>query len=245
MQRPWTIKAILSSLQPPARLLEIGSGEPLAASLLASLGYTVWACDPFDGSGRALPNMKPSPPIPTCTSFRSYFDGQIAADFKTQPLDVIFSISVLEHVKPESTLAGVFAATAAALRPGGYSIHCADVVIQGKRDAWHIDQVKRIVHHQSHIAAGLPVVARIDPAGDKQRRRRNDHHTRADLETFYLSPKATTCGAEPSPMTTSPSARSFPSNRLLNAADDPPRRTVSESPPIHALPPHSTSYKIP
>src|SRR5438876_2534768 len=50
-ERPWAVKATINCLPPGSRLLEIGSGEPLAAATLASLGYDVTVCDPFDGSG--------------------------------------------------------------------------------------------------------------------------------------------------------------------------------------------------
>src|SRR4029077_4840355 len=51
LQRPWTIKATLGLLPPPARLLEIGAGEPLVAACLAQIGYEVTVVDPYDGSG--------------------------------------------------------------------------------------------------------------------------------------------------------------------------------------------------
>src|SRR5712664_1915654 len=51
VERPWAVKAILNRVPPGGRLLEIGSGEPLAAATLAGLGYDVTVCDPFDGSG--------------------------------------------------------------------------------------------------------------------------------------------------------------------------------------------------
>jgi len=192
-QRPWTVKAILGSVKPPSRILEIGSGEPLAASLLATLGYSVHACDPFDGSGRGPTEFETIQAVyPNIQYIRSYFDAAVAATFARKPLDVIFSISVLEHVKPDAILAGVFAATAAALRPGGFSIHCADVVLEGKSDAWHIAQLKRIVAHQRQIASNLPIdtspTTTVPPAI-------NDavdqliSQARADLETFYLSPQ--------------------------------------------------------
>ena len=55
VQRPWALKAILSRVPPPARLLEIGGGEPIVSGLLAELGYDVTLVDPYDGFGMARP----------------------------------------------------------------------------------------------------------------------------------------------------------------------------------------------
>jgi len=51
VQRPWAVKAILANLRPPARLLEIGGGEPIASGFLSELGYDVTLVDPYDGFG--------------------------------------------------------------------------------------------------------------------------------------------------------------------------------------------------
>ena len=51
VQRPWAVKAILRAKPPPARLLEIGGGEPIVSGFLNELGYDVTLVDPYDGSG--------------------------------------------------------------------------------------------------------------------------------------------------------------------------------------------------
>ena len=51
-QRPWVLKAILGSIAPGGRLLEIGAGDPWVADLLARLGYEVVVVDPYDGRDR-------------------------------------------------------------------------------------------------------------------------------------------------------------------------------------------------
>ena len=38
VQRPWAVKAILGAVPPPARLLEIGGGEPIVSGFLTELG---------------------------------------------------------------------------------------------------------------------------------------------------------------------------------------------------------------
>src|SRR5687767_3105883 len=51
VQRPWAVKTILAHVPPPARLLEIGGGEPIVSGFLAELGYDVTLVDPYDGFG--------------------------------------------------------------------------------------------------------------------------------------------------------------------------------------------------
>jgi hypothetical protein len=51
VQRPWAAKAILANVPPPARLLEIGGGEPTVCGFLEELGYDVTLVDPYDGFG--------------------------------------------------------------------------------------------------------------------------------------------------------------------------------------------------
>ena len=51
VQRPWAVKAVLANVPPPARLLEIGGGEPIVSGFLSELGYDVTLVDPYDGFG--------------------------------------------------------------------------------------------------------------------------------------------------------------------------------------------------
>src|ERR1700682_3648510 len=41
VQRPWAVKALLRAVPPPARLLEIGGGEPIVSGFLNEVGYDV------------------------------------------------------------------------------------------------------------------------------------------------------------------------------------------------------------
>ena len=45
-------KLFFNAVAPPARLLEIGGGEPIVSGLLNELGYDVTLVDPYDGSER-------------------------------------------------------------------------------------------------------------------------------------------------------------------------------------------------
>ena len=50
-QRPWMIKAIVATIPPGGKLIEIGGGVPLVAGALAELGYQVTLVDPYEGGG--------------------------------------------------------------------------------------------------------------------------------------------------------------------------------------------------
>src|SRR5438477_10147105 len=128
-ERPWTVKAVLNCLPPGSRLLEIGGGEPLAAATLVALGYDVTICDPFDGSANGPVEYEAYRAAHPGVKFvRSLFTPEVARGLPG-PFDGIYSISVLEHVTGDH-LSGAFEATAIALRPGGYSIHAVDHVLQ-------------------------------------------------------------------------------------------------------------------
>src|SRR5204862_6216089 len=51
VQRPWAVKALLRAQPPPARLLEIGGGEPIVSGFLNEVGYDVTLVDPYEGFG--------------------------------------------------------------------------------------------------------------------------------------------------------------------------------------------------
>ena len=80
VQRPWTLKAVVGTLRPGARLLEIGAGEPLVAELLARLGYDVTVIDPYDGRDRGpddVETMKAA--FPLLRFVQGLFPGDVPA----------------------------------------------------------------------------------------------------------------------------------------------------------------------
>jgi hypothetical protein len=182
VQRPWAVKAVLALLPPGARLLEIGSGEPTAAARLASLGYDVTICDPFDGSGNGPTQYRSIKwRFRNVTFIRSLFDLEIARRFPAA-FDGIFSISVLEHV-PAEALDELFEAIGLSLAPGGYSMHAVDHVLQGPGDDYHHSHLTRIMQHQQRLTGR--------PADDEARVEFSEviEEARQDVGTFYLSPQ--------------------------------------------------------
>lgn len=178
VQRPWAAKAILAHAPPPARLLEIGGGEPIVSGFLAELGYDVTLVDPYDGFGNGPTDYaRYVEQFPHVKIVREYFRPGLPG-LGTQPFDAIFSISVLEHI-PADSLALCFDAVAEFLSPGGISIHCFDFILQGQGDDHHLAHAQRIFDEQARIT-GFRDAGSFVQFLDR---------LRADVETFFLSPQ--------------------------------------------------------
>jgi hypothetical protein len=143
LQRCWAVKAVLGKVERGSHLVEIGAGEPLVAGLLTRLGYRVTIVDPYDGSGNG--------PREHAEFVAAYPDVEIVRDqFPPReplrdPVDCVYSISVLEHV-PLEAIDGVIAASRELLRPtAGCSIHAIDHVLAGWGADSHREGLDRIV----------------------------------------------------------------------------------------------------
>ena len=176
VQRPWTLKAILANVPPPARLLEIGGGEPIVSGFLGELGYDVTLVDPYDGFANGPTDYdRYVERYPHVKIVREYFRPGLPR-VATRSFDAIFSISVLEHVAADS-LRTCFDAIAEFLVPGGASIHCFDFILQGRGDAHDFENAQRILAEQERIT-GLAAEDRFSELLDR---------LRSDVETFFLS----------------------------------------------------------
>jgi hypothetical protein len=172
MQRCWMVKAILGTVEPGGRLVEIGAGEPLVADLLSRLGYQVTIVDPYDGSGQGPREFDEfSRSHPEVSFIRERFppsaglEGEYAA---------VYSVSVLEHI-PLEALGGVIAAATALLAPGGASIHAVDHVLAGWGAKQHLERLEEIVR-----GSGLPV----------ERLHEVIRRLESDPETYFVSAEA-------------------------------------------------------
>jgi SAM-dependent methyltransferase len=178
VQRPWAVKAILGAVPPPARLLEIGGGEPIVSGFLAELGYEVTLVDPYDGFGNGPTDYERYVELfPRVKIVREYFRPGMTA-FPRGSFDAIFSVSVLEHIPPDA-LPGSFEAIAQFLSPAGASIHCFDFILQGVGEAHDLANAQRILAEQ-HCLAGQPAAEPFQALVDR---------LRSDVETFFLSPQ--------------------------------------------------------
>ena len=178
VQRPWATKAILANVPPPARLLEIGGGVPIVSGFLSELGYDVTLVDPYDGFGNGPTDyQRYVEQFPHVKIVREYFRPGLPG-LAPHSFDAIFSISVLEHIPPDS-LPACFDAIAEFLAPGGLSAHCFDFILQGHGDAHDLMNAQRILAEQKRVTR-----ATDDLPFDELLQR-----LRADVETFFLSPQ--------------------------------------------------------
>ena len=178
VQRPWAVKAILANVARGSRLLEVGAGVPEVAAMLVELGFRVTAVDPYEGeAGGPVDCPAIARAYPGVELCQTRFDAS-AGGFPAASFDAVYSISVLEHLPPES-VGDVFAGIREVLRPSGFSIHCVDHVIEGDGAAWHEQIIRRVIREQNLLCG----------SGTEPDRDYDDlmGRLRGDLETFYLS----------------------------------------------------------
>lgn len=181
VQRPWTVKAILANVPVGSKLLEIGGGQPMVASLLTELGYHVTLVDPYEGAGNGPTEYEAYVRhYPLVELVKSQFDANLQG-YPDASFDCIYSISVLEHV-PLPALAEVYAGIKKFLRPGGCSLHCVDLVTQGDATEFHTEVWKEVVYRQTQLKD--PNVSRNETDAECFRLLAQ---AKDDLETFYLS----------------------------------------------------------
>lgn len=141
VQRPWIVKAIISSIPRGGRLLEIGGGEPFVADILTQLGYKVTIVDPYDGCGNGpldYENFKSN--FPNIDIIRKYFTDYLT-ELEPKSFDCIYSISVLEHV-PIPDLPRVCAGIKKFLDgESSKTIHAIDHVLKGAGDSHHLERL--------------------------------------------------------------------------------------------------------
>ncbi len=148
LQRCWALKAIVGSVDPGGRVVEVGAGEPLVAGLLARLGYEVVVVDPYDGSGNG--------PIEFRSFKRAYPAISFVRDTFPPPepiagrVSCVYSISVLEHLPAEGA-ARAAAAARALVGEGGVCVHAVDHVLRGWGADEHVERLRRVT-----ATAGVP-----------------------------------------------------------------------------------------
>jgi len=178
VQRPWAVKALLRSAPPPARLLEIGGGEPIVSGILNELGYDVTLIDPYDGFGNGPTEYAEYvEDYPKVKIVRDYF-GPHRLTFPPGSFGAIFSVSVLEHLSVEAA-AQCFRAISDFLAPGGASIHCFDFVLQGLAEEYDLTTARNILSQQAQLE-NRPVGTDFSDLLDR---------LKADVDTFFLSPQ--------------------------------------------------------
>jgi hypothetical protein len=178
VQRPWAVKAILAHSPPPAKLLEIGGGEPIVSGFLSELGYDVTLVDPYDGFSHGVAAyQRYLAQFPHVRLVPEYFRPGLPG-LTPQSFDGVFSVSVLEHI-PADSLPACFDAIAGFLSPTGVSIHCFDFILQGHGHAHDLVHAQQILAEQRRIT-GTPDDLPFEQLLDR---------LRDDVETFFLSPQ--------------------------------------------------------
>ena len=180
VQRPWAVKAVHACAPPPARVLEIGGGEPLVSGFLSDLGYTVTLIDPYDGFGNGPRDYAGYVErFPGVRIVRGYLDRDTHV-FASGTFDLAVSVSVLEHIQWPA-LQSCFERIAEVLTPGGASIHCFDFVLEGDGQEYAKETALQILKAQAALAHSADDGADALPGMIEA--------LRLDLETFYLSPQ--------------------------------------------------------
>jgi hypothetical protein len=134
--------------------------------------------DPYDGSAHGPTDyQRYLEQFPEVKIIRDYFRPGLTA-LSPHSFDVIFSVSVLEHIRPES-LSSCFDAIAEFLSPAGASIHCFDFILQGDGEARHRRHAQKILAEQQRITHAVNNTS-FDDLLDR---------VRNDVETFFLSPQ--------------------------------------------------------
>lgn len=183
VQRAWTVKTILGNFPLGSKLLEVGGGVPLAAGMLAELGYEVTIVDPYEGAGNGPVEYEAYlQQFPHVNFVKDFFDSKLSG-YSDQYFDGIYSISVLEHI-PISGIREVYEGVHKFLKKQGLSIHCVDVVVAGDRAQEHIDLLKEVIFQQLSLANSACSRQDSDRKCDQLLLNIKD-----DLETFYLSPE--------------------------------------------------------
>ncbi|MBD2035777.1 class I SAM-dependent methyltransferase [Leptolyngbya sp. FACHB-321] len=181
VQRPWTIKAVLGAVPLGGKLLEIGGGIPLVAGMLAELGYDVTLVDPYEGMGNGPTEYEAyAQQFPNVNLVRSYFNADLVG-YAESSFDCIYSVSVLEHI-PQQGIKEVFDGIHKFLKPGGFSIHCIDLVVQGNGTQYDEDIFREIFYRQKRLQEFECLRSDTDKQCDETLMTLKD-----DLETFYLS----------------------------------------------------------
>ncbi len=122
---------IVENIPPGAKLLEVGGGNSRVIEALKS-DYECWNLDKFEGEGNGPREVK------NAKNYRLVFDyiGNFNRELPDNYFDCVFSISTLEHLpEDEATFKNVCEDLNRVLKPGGFSLHCLDVVIK-KDSVW-------------------------------------------------------------------------------------------------------------
>lgn len=116
---------IIQNFPPGSRLLEIGGGNSRIIDDL-KFNYDFWNLDRLEGQGHCPTDLENS------QGYRQIWDylGNFNPELPDQYFDGVYSISTLEHVPPDQSIfENVLLDINRVLKPGGWSLHCIDLLL--------------------------------------------------------------------------------------------------------------------
>lgn len=117
---------LLSNFPRGARILEVGGGYSRIIEAFRHY-FECWNLDKFAGNGNGPTVPKVVPGTHLVMDYLGNFNGELPDNY----FDCVFSISTLEHVPEEQTVFNnIVDDIQRVLCPGGYSVHCFDIVIR-------------------------------------------------------------------------------------------------------------------
>ena len=105
------------------RVLEVGGADCRAMRTIADHNEC-WNADRFEGQGGGPARVIETPGVRNALTFL----GEFSAELPDAYFDIVFSLSVIEHVDT-ADLAGMFRDIARVLKPGGRTFHAIDVYL--------------------------------------------------------------------------------------------------------------------
>lgn len=114
---------------PAGKVAEIGGGISRTLPFLYSKGWACWNIEPFEGAGNG-PRKSCSLTGVECVN--SYL-GAFSPLLKDAEFDLVYSISVIEHVA-DADLTAFFQDMFRILKPGGQAWHAIDVYLRDEND---------------------------------------------------------------------------------------------------------------
>ncbi len=152
------------------KLAEIGGGKSRVLETLSARNEC-WNIDKFEGVGAGPLEIQELPGVKIVRSYMGDFDSDIPDSY----FDVVFSISVIEHV-PKDQLEAFFADCYRILKPGGLLIHAIDLYISDEPTS-----LTETVELYRQALEKQPFVWHDEPAISKDTTFRCDFASNSDL----------------------------------------------------------------
>ena len=148
---------IKHNIPPRSRILDIGGGDSRILRHFRNI-HECWNIDKLEGVGNGPTNIDTS-------SFRIVYDymGNFSDELPDNYFDLVFSISTLEHVpagEPE-TYKNIMNDINRVLKPGGFSVHCIDVVLKDEYQ-WTNDVLPFFFENAGVVNKFIPLHALLE-----------------------------------------------------------------------------------